>query len=240
MKNIFTIGLLWVLFSQFVFSQNREHIDGGHFIKRIEYNLKSQFDSTNNLDSRGSIGKLFFGDFNTPVEFSYLPSSTAAMNKELISAFRIVNNSSNILEVKYISNYEEADKEAKKKYPMSFQLSMEHEHNKVALAKQHEEMLILYKVETLSFPISKRFADILYQKMVSLIDNFKAKGAPPIYFGGYSVLFRNVVDDEVWSLRINEPKGDALKMSDLCRQIITDAIDNKMDEEKYISVLDIF
>ena len=227
MKKIFIIGLIWVFFIPSVFSQNEGH---GFFVKRIEYKVLSAYSEKPGL---------FFGNFDAPVEFNYLPSSTAAMNKELISSFRIVRNSSNILEVKYISNYVEAEEAAKQKYPIQ-PGNITSEHNKTALAKQHEEMLKLYKIETLSFPISNRFAEKLYEKMVSLIDNFKAKGVPPVYFGGYSVLFRNVVDDEVWSLRIDQPNGDALKMSDLCRQIIKDAISNKFDESKYITVLDSF
>jgi len=238
-KNIFIIGLLLVFFSQFLFSQSKEHINGGQFVKRIEYNLKSQFDSTINLESKGIIGKLFFGDFNAPVEFYYLPSSTSAMYKEIISAFRIVRNSSNTLEVRYISNYKEAGEEAQKKYPVIGR-NLTTEHNKDALAKQHEEMSRLYKIETVSFHISELFAENLYKKIVLLIENFKAKGAPPLMTGGYGVEFRTVVDDELWSLNIWYPRGDALKMADLCRQIITDAIHNQLDEQSYIYVLDTF
>ena len=74
--------------------------------------------------------------------------------------------------------------------------------------------------------------------MVSFIDNFKAGGMAPTISDGYSVKFRTVVDDEVWSLWIHEPQEIALKMADLCRQIITDGIANKLDESKYITVLD--
>ena len=240
MKNIFVTSFLWAFFIPFAFSQNKEHVDGGHFEKSIEYNVKSQYDGSHNLNSKGEIQKMFFGDFNAPVEFYYLPTSTATMNKELISGFRIVRNSSNILEVKYISNYVEAAEEAQKMYPLNPNLSWEHPQNKTAWAKQFEEMNKLYKIETLSFPISSRFAENLYQKMVSLIDNFKAKGVPPVIFGGYSAMFRNVVEDEVWSLCIDMPNGDALKMSDLCRQIITDALADQLDETKYITVLKTF
>ena len=225
-KKIVIASFLWWFFISFAFSQNGEHVGGGHFVKRVEYNVLSPSDKQ----------RLFFGDFNAAVEFSYLPSSEAALNEELISGFRIVRNSSNILEVKYISNYKEAYKEAEKKYPI-IAGNITSKYNKTALANQHEEMSKLYKIETLSFPVSDRFADNLYKKMVSLIDNFKAKGIPPVIFDGYSVSFRTVVDDEVWSLLIQMPQGDALKMAHLCRQIITNAMDNQLDEEKYITVV---
>jgi hypothetical protein len=76
--------------------------------------------------------------------------------------------------------------------------------------------------------------------MVSFISNFKAKGRQSISTDGYTVTFRNVVDDELWSLELHEPKGNALKLSDLCRQIITDSQTGKLDERMYISVLDEF
>ena len=239
MKKVFITSLLWGFFIPIVFSQNREHVDGGHFVKRIEYNVQSTMDNNHNINSKGRTQRLFFSDFNAPVEFSYMPHSTAAMNNELISSFRIVRNSSNILEVKYISNYVEAQEEVEKKYPTNFKLPGTHEYNKAAFAKQREEMPKLFKIETLSFPISNQFAERMYKKMVSLIGNFKARGVPALITGGYSVEFRNVVEDEVWSLLIDNPKGDALKMSDLCRQVITDALANKLDERKYISILKI-
>jgi hypothetical protein len=52
---------------------------------------------------------------------------------------------------------------------------------------------------------------------------------------GYSVIFRTVADDEAWSLSIHMPKGDVVKMADLCRQIITNAKAKKPDEKKYFS-----
>lgn len=232
-------------------SQNKEHVDGGHFAKIIEYNLQSQ-SGNNNLNSKGNIEKLFFGDFNAPVEFFYMPSSEAAF-EEAHSGFRIVKNSSKtpyILEVKYISNFKEAHDKACEKYPsITVSGPLYHndalrkeiiEHNRVAFAKQNEEMLKLYVLDLLSYPISNQFAEKTYEKVVSLINNFKAKGVPPTMVDGYSVTFRNVVDDEVWTLRIHMPQGNALKMADLCRQIITDARANKFYEQKYISVLNSF
>ena len=231
MRKIITTGILWSFFISSVFPQDIE-FGGGRFVKRVEYNL-IVYEDGYNVDSKGEIEKLFFGDFNALVEFSFLPSSEAAFVNQP-SGFRIVKGKSKtsyVLEVKYISNYEEAQEEASKNYPISLGMSAE---------QNHKYMLKLLKVETKSFPVSNQFAEKLYEKMVLLIDNFKAKGVPPMILDGYSVVFRNVVEDEVWSLSIHMPKGDALKMADLCRQIITDADAKKPDESKYLSVLETF
>ena len=229
--------LFFCSFFSCVFSQHEAHVAGGRFIKKVEYNFL--FLGAYNLDSKGDVEKLFFGDVNAPVEFFYLPSSEAAY-KEAYSSFRIVKDTSNTnynLEVKYISNYREAQKEAQKQHPI-IGTNLTTEHNKAALAKQNEESFKLYKIETRSLHINNQFAERLYKKIVSLIDNFKAKGVPPIILDGYSVTFRTVVEDEVWSLSIHMPKGDALKMADLCRQIITDANAGELDESKYIEWLE--
>ena len=92
-----------------------------------------------------------------------------------------------------------------------------------------------YNIESLTFPVSPQFAEELHKKMVSLIGNFKGKGVPRRIIGGHSVVFRNVVEDEVWSLRIKNPKVHPLK--ELCIQILADAKTNQLDESKYMAVL---
>jgi len=117
--------------------------------------------------------------------------------------------------------------------------------------RQLEEELKLYKTETMSFPISDLFAENFYGKMVSFIGNFKAKRefqidddgmmTSFIITDGISVKCRTAVDNEIWTLDIHEPRGgNAVKMSNLCRQIITDAISNEFDEAKYMVVLSSF
>jgi len=244
MKKIIIVSLLWGFFIPFVFSQNEEHT-GGPYLKRIEYNL-IMFDDVYNIKSKGDIEKQFFGDFNAPIEFFYSPSFEGA------SGFRIVKDSMGvyILELKYVSNYNEAQKESSDKYPsigipVTIITSLPEdikqlviEHNKNQYPKYFEEMPKLFKVETLSFPVSDQFAVKLYEKTVAFIYNFKSKGIQRTILDGYSVTFRTVVENEVWSLKIHMPKGDALKMSDICRQIITDAGTKKLDEQKYINLLD--
>ena len=252
---VFTLGLALVsvislgLFIPFAFSQDGVHAREGRFLKRIENNM---YLGNYNLDGKWNVEKLFFGDFNAWLEFFYDPSQEGA------SGFRIVKKgASYILEVKYISNYEEASEEATEKHPpigVSDPTSITDvirnqimEHNRNAFAKQYEEMVKLYKVETRSYSISNQFAEKLYQKMFFCIDNFEAKKVyppdlVPVTRGGYTVTFRTVVDDAMlWSLMILNPHGnDVHKMADLCRQIISDAQANQLDEQKYITILETF
>ncbi|GHV33233.1 hypothetical protein FACS1894177_09680 [Bacteroidia bacterium] len=95
-----------------------------------------------------------------------------------------------------------------------------------------------YRPDSKTFRIKNEFAEKLHDKMAALIDNFKAKGVPPIIMDGYSVTFRTVVEDEVWSLKIHLPRGNVLKMSDFCKQIILDADTSKLDETKFIELLE--
>ena len=61
-----------------------------------------------------------------------------------------------------------------------------------------------------------------------------------IILDGYYATFRVVVNEEVWSLEINEPSGNALKMSNLCRKVLDDTKDKKLDETSCIKILDSF
>ena len=101
----------------------------------------------------------------------------------------------------------------------------------------YEELPKHFKVEIKSIPISKQFAEKLYKMMGSFIDNFKAKRVSGKSFDGYSVSFRTVVADEVWSLGIHEPRGNAEIMTNLCMKIIKDAKDDQLDEAMNLSVL---
>jgi len=215
MKKIFITCFIYVIYIQSSFSQNGNNRNCSDFLKRVEYNFEQFGNYRYNLKSKSDLEKLFFGDVNADVEFYYMPSAEAAF-KSPPSGFRILKDSidrSYILEIKYISNYREAN----------------------------EETLILYKFETLSFHVSNWFAEKLYDLMVFFIGNFKAKGVerePNIFYirtgHGYSVTFRTVVDDEVWTLWIEEPWENASKKAKLFRTIIEDAIENIFDESKYL------
>ncbi|MDR2037530.1 MAG: hypothetical protein LBQ60_06365 [Bacteroidales bacterium] len=264
MKKIFITCFLWIFCIPFALSQNVDHdaTDGGHFLKRVEYNLIIKGDTSKgpafgdsyHLSSKTDTEKLLFGNFNAPVEFFYSPS----FEDEL--GFRIMRDSLDtfyILEVKWVANYSEARKMASKEagkedhrinLPIKQLDSLPRnvfnlifDHNKTIGSKIYsKELPKLLKADGRSFPISDQLAGKMYEKMVSFIGNFKAIGVPPFISDGYSVTFRTVVDDEVWSLYIHMPKGNSLKLSDLCRQIMADAMDGKVDEAKYIKLLNEF
>jgi len=226
MKKTLLIILIFKLFIVAAFAQDGDLIRGAsHFTKTIEYNLARDLDRRHgngyNLKSKNAIEKKFFGDFNAHVEFfSYQPSEDLPPGKKEVehSGFRIMRDS---LDKNYV-------------------LQVKH----------------LFKdVDSISIFISDSFADKMHKKMSSLIHNFKARDTLSIVFDGYKIIeqnlmsitgsvlrvhFRTVVEDEVWSLRIYEPNGNALKMSDICKRIITDAEKNIFEEAKYIKLLDDF
>ena len=249
MKRILAIGFICMLFIPPVFSQGTNSSNnGGEFLKRIEYNRRVF--NTYNFDSKGEGEKRFFGDFNAPVEFFYDHSFDGQ------SGFRLVWDSlkgSNTIEVKFILNFKEIQKKSYEKYPLRTLSSSEMDvlpkdsldliskQNYENMQKAQEEQRKLGgNIDSRSFPVSNQFADILYKKMVSIIGNFKGSGIAPLINDGYRVTFRTVVDDEVWSLSIHCPQEKALKMADICIQILKDAKNNQLDEAKYIKLLDDF
>ncbi|GAB1453045.1 hypothetical protein MASR2M47_31010 [Draconibacterium sp.] len=260
MKRITVVCFVCVFSVSFAFSQNvGEYHDGGQFSKKVEYNFMRN--GVYNVKSKWDIEKLFFGDFNAMAEFCYNPSSE--VNPFIPSGFRIIRDSSDtyfILEVKRVSNYREAAKVASTEIKKALERQMIDipvklldslprdvlkrifDYNETIFKNKiemyYEELPKHFKVEIKSIPISNQFAEKLYKMMVSFIGNFKAKGIPPVSTDGYSVSFRTVVADEVWSLEIHMPKGKASLMTNLCLDIISDANDDQLEESTYISVLD--
>ena len=240
MRKIITAGILWSFFISSILPQDREPAReqeiGGHSLKKIKYNLNTKggkdMDTISNdnysLERKGKILQLFFGDFNAPVEFLYSPSFEGDIG------FRVVKDSSNtfhMLEIKYILNFSES----------------------LYYTEAYRDKIV--KIDTRHYPVSDRLAEKLYEKMVFLFDKVKEKDPPPVIYDrrtgtyvtqieilsdGDLVTFRTVVEDKVWSLCIHEPQGSALKMSNLCRRIITDARENQLDEAKYLFVLSTF
>ena len=249
MKKLLIIGFIFTLFTPLVFSQDGDHIGGGHYTKTVEYNLLRPIIGYN-YNSKSDVEKLFFGDFNASVEFFY------SSDGGVYSGFRIIRDTlkmSYFLEIKNVSNYREAARAASNKYP-SLKISPE---KMLSLPKDSadqirkqigentenyfKEMHKLFKIESRSFPISNQFAEKLHEKMVSVIDNFKAGGVPSFINGGYSVTFRAAVDDnELWTLKIHMPTGKSLRWSDFCIQIIKEKDSEKIKESTYIKLLDDF
>lgn len=262
MSKISIICFLCMLFVVQASSQNGDHVYGGSFSKLIEFN-RLYLGEGYNLNSKEDIEKLFYGEYNALVEFFHIPPSEAAPSEGSFNGpfgFRIVKDSTKLsytLEIKYVTNYEEAISTANKTYPpsiipvsligqMSGQKPLTEDEQKL-LDREREEMKMknrkersrLIHIEGLSLAVSKQFTEKVHQKTVSLIDNFKAQGLPSDFpHHARNVTFRAVVGDELWSLKIRMPKGNALTMDDIYRQIVEDVKDLKFDEEKYIKLLD--
>jgi hypothetical protein len=184
-----------------------------------------------NVESKCSIEKLLSGDFNAPVEFFYLPAEESRGDSPL--SFRIVRDSSDSLyvaEIKHIIHFD-----------WSRWL-----HSGTLLSPS--------RIEGISFSVSQLFAEKLQEKTQVFISTFEEENpfSPVLYFcdttnewieliteilGGYSVTFRTVVDDEVWSLWIHMPQNKALGFSTLFRQMIEDAKAGEFDEERYMVIL---
>ncbi len=252
--------LLTLLCGQMAFAQGADHINGGSFQKRIEYSTNSSLmieDEQGNsypahiLHNKKGLEDLFFGDMNAPVEYLFSPSYE---DRRIPSGLRIVKSSSPdapyTLEVKWITNWREVLSMLSEKYP-SRGLTWEEmnsiskadqeritEQNREMHRKIEEERFDLYEVETLSLPV-RDLGDSLYHKFFTLIDNFKAEGGAGMAFDGYSVMFRTVVGDEMWTLSIHIPQKRVLRMTNLCLRIIEDARAGEFDEGKYIRMFDL-
>ena len=255
MKKISVIIFSWIFLALVAFPQHNRNA----FRVSMEENWR---DNQPNLESKGDVERLLFGDFNAPVEFFYFPAEEAV--RIFPSGFRIARDSldsSHILEVKYISNFAEAAEEASSRYPLigvRFPSESTEEilqHNREAIAKQREMRLQLFEIETLQpIPVSQLFAEKLQEKMKALIGTFEEENPfpPNMVFidewnewvevvteitGGYTVTFRTVVDDEVWTLWITVPRSRALVFSNLFKQMIADAKAGEFDEERYMGIL---
>jgi len=227
MKKII-ITIICILNFTVAFAQDGHHFRGGFFTKVVEFNLAREtgerYGNGYNLNSKGDIEKQFFGDFNAPIEFFYLPGQDDPApweNRLVCSGFRIMRDS---LDKNYVLQI------------------------KRSFAKTDD-------IDSISVFISDQFANKMHDKMSSLIHNYKGIDTLSVVFDGYKIMsqsvrfvmgddnvfFRAVVQDEVWSLKIfSIPNGNALKMSDLCWQIMTDAENDKFEEAKYSKLLDEF
>jgi hypothetical protein len=118
-------------------------------------------------------------------------------------------------------------------------MALIHRHNKeIGRPDYVDDLLKPYRPESKKQKVSKAFAEKLHGKMALLIDSFKAEGISPAINDGHEVTFRCVVGAEVWTLTVHIPQRRALQLMDICRQIITDGCDKKINERKYIEMLD--
>lgn len=95
-------------------------------------------------------------------------------------------------------------------------------------------------------PISYDFAQLLHEKAQYMIGNFKGISSRRIANGmiwedvildGDTRIFRCVVDDEVWMLKIHEPKGKLKEFSNICENIYRDLKNSVFHETKYLEEL---
>ena len=257
-KVAFSVTVLALFGCKIVLSQDADHIVGGHFLKRIEYNMIAQgiteADSRYNLDSKSILERMLFGNINSTVEFIL---ENSPEGDDGILAFRIFRNTGmdsyqlEIMRAPDIKKIHEArdfisTKVNKITFPPELMgmISLEGReliwgHNReVDRIKYSDDLYKPYRPKSKTFSIKSKFAEKLHDKMAALIDNFKAIGIPPISLDGYEVTFRTIVENEVWSLRIHMPQKNVLMMTNFCRQIIVDADINKPDEMKYIELLE--
>jgi hypothetical protein len=253
-----------VLLTTFIFSGNTlfaqtDHTEGGEYLKTIEYNViaagETEEHANYNLKHKSTIDRIFFGTENSFVEFVFEESSVGS---DEAKAFRIIKNrqtDSYMLEVMRLQNLSSVNEKIRNvllekatpinvPYWLSRAVSTETEerikaHNKqAAIIKQSGDLYTPYRPQPETFQISREFAEKLHGKTSILIDSFTGKGIPPGIFDGYNVTFRCVVEDELWTLSIHSPQEKALQLSGLFRRIIADGFDNKIDEPKYLQLLD--
>ena len=83
MNKSFIVFVLIMFLNENIFSQEAEHINGGSFSKKIEYNIiVAGNDHCYNLEGKSILDRIFFGITNSPVEFVIKSSFDGA------SAFR--------------------------------------------------------------------------------------------------------------------------------------------------------
>lgn len=258
MKIIITLFIVFMFSENIIMSQPADHIEGGRYVKTIEYNVitrgVTEESGRYNLEHKSILDRIFFGTKNSFVEFVFEDSPEGSNEA---TAFRIIKNlqdDSYKLEAMRLQNLHEVYKirnELLEKttsiivpFWLSTAISQEtvdqiKEHNKQAeIFKYRDDLYKPYRPKPKTFRLSKEFAEKLHGKTAILIDNFKAVGIPSDIFDGYNVTFRCVVEDELWTLSIQCPQRKALQLSDLFRQIIADGFDNKIDESKYLKLLD--
>jgi hypothetical protein len=220
--------------------------EGRKFLKRIENNI--YVSGIYNLDSKTDLEKLFFGDTNVMIEFFILPSFEGAYG------FRVFKDSLNnhIIENKCIANWDTVWVQLSEEFPSisiksdkEFSMTKEEKgkigaHNREMFNKRYKECLNRYKIVSQSVTVNNLFAEKLYESVITAVDNFRMKGKPAPIMDGYRVIFRCVVEDEVWTLSIQEPAGKIEQLTNICKRIVEDMETNNVNESEYIELLAMF
>lgn len=214
-----------------------------------------------NLSGKSVNEKFLFGDMNAEVEFFTEPSFSSPYG------LRIIRDSLNFshLEIREVANYGEVEKRLGEKYSnkylvfgpdeldkfKDFKLSDEEKeamaaHNREMGAKREEERWELYRKEVHSVPVTDAFAQLLFERVSFAIDTFKGVSSRKIVNGmilenvildGDTRIFRCVVDDEVWMLKVHEPTGRTKALATICDNIFNDVKEHTFREEKYLEEL---
>ncbi|WP_310789021.1 hypothetical protein, partial [Alistipes sp.] len=263
-KTAFTVSLCFIVL--FASAQHfRKIIENKYSIRRTLFKIDTtrQHDASvlhatsvegvDNIESKSPLEKVLFGNTNAKVEFVVEPSFEGAYG---IRVIKDSSETSSSLEVKRIINWKEVEKQMQKAFPVkgytiqelnakiAEREKMSEEERELSILKsrirnekREKESLKRYQVHTFIIPISDLFAEKLYAKFVSFIDDFKAKELEPnlLMGDGETTVFRCIVDQEIWTLSIPfKTEEKARELSDLCKRIIEDAEAGRFDESKYI------
>ena len=267
-KTAFTVSLCFIVL--FASAQHfRKIIENKYSIRRTLFKIDTtrQHDASvlhatsvegvDNIESKSPLEKVLFGNTNAKVEFVVEPSFEGAYG---IRVIKDSSETSSSLEVKRIINWKEVEKQMQKAFPVkgytiqelnakiAERVKMSEEERELSILKsrirnekREKESLKRYQVHTFIIPISDLFAEKLYAKFVSFIDDFKAKELEPnlLMGDGETTVFRCIVDQEIWTLSIPfKTEEKARELSDLCKQIVEDAEAGRFDESKYIGSLE--
>lgn len=267
-KTAFTVSLCFIVL--FASAQHfRKIIENKYSIRRTLFKIDTtrQHDASvlhatsvegvDNIESKSPLEKVLFGNTNAKVEFVVEPSFEGAYG---IRVIKDSSETSSSLEVKRIINWKEVEKQMQKAFPVkgytiqelnakiAEREKMSEEERELSILKsrirnekREKESLKRYQVHTFIIPISDLFAEKLYAKFVSFIDDFKAKELEPdlLMGDGETTVFRCIVDQEIWTLSIPfKTEEKARELSDLCKQIVEDAEAGRFDESKYIGRLE--
>ncbi|HHU26147.1 MAG TPA: hypothetical protein GXZ56_05965 [Bacteroidales bacterium] len=250
---------LFMLVGNLLIAQPVPHSNGGRYLKTVEYNVDMMGGEgpIYNLQRKSVIDKLFFGSTNSHVEFVYEAFPEGINEAVALRVIKDPEHDAYELEVMRLQNmmevYGRLKHVLKEKtttifvpFWLSNMLSYEaeeriKEHNKqTAISKLSDELYQPYRPEPLKMTISKELAEKIHDKTIKLIVNFRGEGIPPMISDGDNVTFRCVVGDELWTLSIHVPQGQALLLCNLFRKIITESLDNRMDEATCLTSLDDF
>lgn len=112
------------------------------------------------------------------------------------------------------------------------------EERKAKQGLREKERLKRYEIGTRTIPIPQELADKIYRKIETAIRQMKEprqgqeNGVVEIVKDGYTVTFRCLANEQLWTLTCHVPEGDLEHLSVLCLQLIDDVQTGRFDPEK--------